>query len=203
MGTFESSLGANRPAELVQVFGFQDVLSLDGRGRFRLPDELAAALHRAMARAAARGGTAVPPAAFERLSFYFVPAPGKRVFLYPTTNIALAVERFENPPPGMDPAAIRGARDYFYYRMRFVEADKQNRLQIPDGLREHAEIGPEVQQVALVAHNHWLTLMPGELVKRQAIEQLDAFEASAPDLLDPMYRRSFAPTDDNPPDPIR
>lgn len=187
-GALGSRTGNNGDIALVQIFGYRETLSLDARARFRLPDELAGMLHRALGRAQARGQAAGPPAAFERLTFYLVPGPGRRVLLYPPTNIHLAVERFENPPAGMDAGAIRQARDYFYDRMRFVEADRQNRLLLPEGLRVHAGIGEEVKQIALVAHNYWLALAPAELVEELTAARLDAFEKMAPELLDPAHR---------------
>ena len=51
MGGSELQTGAEGQAGFVQMFGFQESLRLDNRGRFRLPDDLAAALHRALARA--------------------------------------------------------------------------------------------------------------------------------------------------------
>jgi len=196
-----SSTGGKRDPGLLELMGRQDVLSLDSRWRFRLPDDLAGTLHRALARAGAES-PAGPPAAFERLAFYFVPGPGARILLYPPSNVHLAVDRFENPPAGLDPAVIRRARDYFYYRMRFVEADKQNRLQIPEGLREHAEINEAVEQIALVAHNHWLVLTSSELVKQQVAGQFEAFNELAADLLDPAYPTPPVSTETDLTDPL-
>jgi DNA-binding transcriptional regulator/RsmH inhibitor MraZ len=178
---------------LVRLFGYQESLSLDARGRFRVPDDLAAAIQRELGRIDRAGG--VLPAPVDRLALYFVPGTRKRVFLYPAPNIRLAVEGFENPAPGIDPEVIRRARDYFYFRMRFVEADKQNRFMIPDGLRQHAEIGDQVQQVTLVAHNHWLALSRSELVEQKTAENLEAFEQAAPDLLNPVRRTLTGPTE--------
>jgi DNA-binding transcriptional regulator/RsmH inhibitor MraZ len=203
MGDTGLQLGAEGRAWVVRVFGFQESLKLDNRGRFRLPDDLVGALHRALASAqAGPSAAAAPAAAFERLSFYFVPGAGRRILLYPPSNITLAVERFEDPPPGMDPQDVRQARDYFYFRMRFVEADRQNRLLIPEGLREHAGIGPEVEEVSLVAHNYWLALSPSALVRQQVAQRLEAFGRMAPDLLDPAYRTPTVPRDVSPPDPV-
>ncbi len=178
-------MGDTDQPQLVRLFGYQETLSLDERGRFRLPDELAGALQREIGRVA--HDTAGATAPFERLALYFVPGTQKRVFLYPAANIHLAIDRFENPPPGMDPRVVRRARDYFYYRMRFVESDKQNRFLIPDGLREHADLGEQAGQVTLVAQNHWLALSRSDLQERRALEDLEAFEAAAPDLLNPVY----------------
>jgi DNA-binding transcriptional regulator/RsmH inhibitor MraZ len=177
----------------VQLFGYQDSLSLDSRGRFRVPDDLAAALQRELGRALQHASAPQPAAAYERLCFYFVPGTRKHIFLYPTPNIHLAVEGFENPPAGIDPDLIRRARDYFYYRMRFVEGDKQNRFVIPDGLRQHAEMGRDVQQITIVAQNYWLALGRSELVEQRTQENLDAFEQAAPDLLNPVRRIPHGP----------
>ena len=88
-------MGNNGHPGLVRIFGYQESLRLDARGRFRIPDELAAALQRQLGRLGESG--AARPAAFERLAFYFVPGTGRRIFLYPTPNIDLAVERFDLP----------------------------------------------------------------------------------------------------------
>lgn len=176
---------------MVRLFGFRETLSLDDRGRFRMPDTLAGALQQELGRLA----PARPAAAFDRLALYFVPGTGQRIFLYPAPNVRLAVDSFESPPPGMDPEQVRRARDYFYQRMRFVEADKQNRFQLPDGLREHADIGEEADRVSLVAHNHWLALSRSDLAERRTQRNLEAFEAAAPDLLNPVYKRPEPPSE--------
>jgi len=180
---------------MVRLFGYQEVLSLDARGRFRLPDELSGLLFSELGRASRSAGASAAPAAYERLAFYFVPGTRRRIFLYPTPNIDLAVRSFEQPPAGMPPEVVRQARDYFYNHMRFVDADKQNRLLIPEALRRHAEIGEQVQQIALVAQNYWLTLSRSELVEKEMAENLGAFEQVAADLLDPVCRptRGFVP----------
>jgi len=182
-------MGDNGHAGLVRIFGYQETVTLDSRGRCRLPDELAAAVQRELGRVQRAAAPDAPPAAFERLAFYMAPGTRQRIFVYPTPNIRLAIESFESPPPGLPAEVVRQARDYFYYRMRFVEADKQNRLAIPDGLREHAQIGEQVKQITLVAQNHWLALSRAELVEQRAAEGLEAFEKAAPDLLNPVYRR--------------
>lgn len=179
MGVIETPAGNGATGGLVRVVGFQESLSLDERGRFRLPDDLAAALQRELGRVG--GG-----AAFDRLALYFVPASGKRVFLYPVPNVRLALDRFEKPPAGMDPAVVRRARDYFYFRMRFVEADRQNRFSIPDGVRQHAGIDEAVQQITVVAHNNWLSLSRTDMEEQRAVEDLAAFDAAADELLDPV-----------------
>jgi DNA-binding transcriptional regulator/RsmH inhibitor MraZ len=164
----------------VSVVGFQELLSLDNRGRFRLPDDLAGALRTELGRVGGASG-------YDRLCFYFVPGTGRRIFLYPVPNVQMAIDRFENPPPGMDPALVRRARDYFYFRMRFVEGDRQNRFSIPDGVRQHAGISDDVQRIALVAHNHWLSLGRADLEEQRALENLQTFDAAADELLDPVY----------------
>ena len=65
---------------------------------------------------------------------------------------------------------------------------RSNRLVIPEALRRHAGIGEQVQHIALVAQNYWLTLGRSELVEKEMAEGLEAFERVAPDLLDPVYR---------------
>jgi DNA-binding transcriptional regulator/RsmH inhibitor MraZ len=193
MGVFEQLAGGNGHTGLVRIFGYQETVSLDARGRCRLPDELAGAVQRELGRAARAASPETPPAAFERLAFYMVPGTRQRIFVYPTPNIRLAVENFENPPEDVPAELVRQARDYFYYRMRFVEADKQNRLAIPDGLREHAGIDEQVSQVTLVAQNYWLALSRAELVEQAAAENRDAFDKAAPDLLNPVRRRPAGP----------
>ncbi len=189
-------MGKSGNGRYVRLFGYQDELSLDSRGRFRLPDQLVAVLRQELGRVRQNEGRLNQAPALERLAFYFVPGTGKRVFLYPAPNIELAIESFEDPPPGMDPDVIRRARDYFYYRMRFVEADKQNRLAIPDGLREHADIEEAVAQVSLIAHNYWLALTRSDVITQRSAENLEAFEQAAPDLLNPAYPRRSRRSDE-------
>lgn len=188
MGAIGLPGGNGRGQRVVLLRGRQAVLSLDRRGRFRLPDDLAGALHRELGRVQRVAEADAAPAAYERLAFYFVPGTQRRIFLYPTPNIDLAIERFEDPPPGLAPEVIRRARDYFYYRMRFVEADTQNRLVVPEGLRQHADIGEQVHQITLVAHNHWLLLSRSELVEETVAEDSAAFDQAAPEILDPARR---------------
>ena len=188
MGGIEQIRGNSGSNGLARLLGYQEAVSLDARGRFRLPDDVSGALQRELGRLQRSSTAETPPAAFERLSFYFVPGTLKRIFLYPTPNIRLAVQSFETPPPGLPPNVVRHARDYFYLRMRFVEADKQNRLVIPEGLRQHAGIDEKVEQITLVAQNYWLALSRTELVEQRAADDLKAFEQAAADLLDPVYR---------------
>jgi len=197
MGATEIPSGDNGNGGLVRLFGYQEQLSLDGRGRFRLPDHLVSVLRQELVRVRHSNGALNQAPVPERLSLYFVPGTRQQVFLYPPPNVRLAIRSFEDPPPGIDPHVIRGARDYFYLRMRFVEADKQNRLMIPDGLRQHAHIDDTVEQVTLVAHNNWLSLTRSELVEQRTMENLEAFEQAAPDLLNPAYPRPSGPSDDS------
>lgn len=185
MGGFEQSLGDTGNGRYVRLLGQYDELSLDNRGRFRLPDNLVYMVRQELGRVRADEARLNQAPALERLAFYLVPGTRQRVFLYPVPNIDLAVQRFEDPPADMPDDVIRRARDYFYYRMRFVEADKQNRLAIPDGLREHGDIGEGVSHVSLIAHNHWLALTRSDLVEKQKGENLEAFKQVAGDLLDP------------------
>ncbi|MGD2175924.1 MAG: division/cell wall cluster transcriptional repressor MraZ [Candidatus Brocadiaceae bacterium] len=187
MGVIGSPAGDSGNGRLVRLLGFREELSLDRRGRFRLPDSLADLLNQELGRVGQRAGALDQTSGVRRLSFYFVPGTRQRIFVYPVPNISLAVDRFENPPRGMDPDVIRRARDYFYDQMRFVEADKQHRLVIPDGLRQHAGIDEDVQQITLVAHNNWLALTRSELVEQRTAENLEAFQKAAPDLLNPAY----------------
>ncbi len=198
MGTFELLVGNNGQNGLVRLFGYQDTLSLDARGRFRIPDDLAGAIHHELGRVQQASGAEAPPVAFRRLSFYFAPGTRSRIFLYPTPNIRLAVDDFENPPNGHSPELIRRARDHFYAHLRFVEADKQNRLVIPEALRKHAGMDEEVQHIALIAQNYWLALARTELVEQWAAENQEAFEQVAPDLLDPIRRTPPAPSGGEP-----
>lgn len=180
------STGNSGPNGLVRLFGVQEVLSLDNRGRFRLPDDLAGALRHELGRVGCGS-------AQDRLALYFVPGTARRIFLYPVPNVHLAVDRFENPPHGLDPAVVRRARDYFYYRMRFVEGDRQNRFNIPEGARQHAGIDDDVQQIAVVAHNYWLSFSRADLEEQRALENLATFDQAADELLDPVYRVIPAP----------
>lgn len=197
MGGIELPSGNNGNGRLVRLFGYQEQLSLDARGRFRLPDHLVSVLRQEMVRVRQSDGALNQAPVPERLAFYFVPGTREQVFLYPPANVRLAIRSFEDPPPGIDPDVIRRARDYFYLRMRFVEADKQNRLMIPDGLREHAHIDDGVEQVTLVAHNNWLSLTRSELAEQRTMENLEAFEQAAPDLLNPAYPRPSGASDDS------
>ncbi len=170
---------------LVHVFGHRESLSLDERMRFRLPDHLAGALAQEMGRVGA--ASSLSPAARQRLAFYFVPGTRSRIFLYPAQNIEVAVRRFESPPPGIDHGELRAARDYFYSMMEFVEADRQNRLQIPAHLCEHAQIGEQGRQVVLVAHNLWLSVSSLETAEKLQENARAAFDAIGHDVLDPVY----------------
>jgi DNA-binding transcriptional regulator/RsmH inhibitor MraZ len=193
MGAVEQTVGNNGRPPLIELYGYQGAVSLDSRGRFRLPDDLAGALQNALGAAERSPGSEVPPAVFKRLAFYFVPGSQRRIFLYPTSNIRLAIEGFGNPPASLPADITRRARDYFYLRMRFVEADRQNRLVIPDGLRQHAGIGEDVEQITLVAQQYWLALCQTELVERKATEDGEAFEQAADEVLDPLYRPPSTP----------
>jgi len=186
MGTAGTSGGNGAGNGLVTFFGFQDTLSLDARGRFRLPDELANAVR-------ARSKPFPGASGYERLSFYFVPGTGDRIFLYPVPNVQMVIDRFENPPPGMDPAEIRQARDYFYHCMRYVEGDRQNRFGIPDAVREHAGITDDVQRITVVAHNHWLSLGRADLEEQRAQENRQTFRKVSADFMDPAYPTAPTP----------
>jgi DNA-binding transcriptional regulator/RsmH inhibitor MraZ len=182
-------------SDLVHIVGHRELLSLDSRCRFRLPDEVARKLERETGRVA--GHSDLPPTAFERLSFYFVPGTNDRLFLYPAPNIRVAIDRFENPPPGQDPALLRAARDYFYGMMCFVEADRQNRLQIPEHLREHAGIEGAEDHVVLVCHNLWLTVVKGSAAKQLDTTGREALEQVGPSVLDPVDTAQQPSTQDS------
>lgn len=171
---------------LVHVFGHRECLSLDERMRFRLPDQLAAALAQEMGRLSA--GSTLSPAARLRMAFYFVPGTQGRIFLYPAQNIQVAVNRFESPPDGVDPAGLRAARDYFYGMTEFVEADRQNRLQLPAHLCRHANIGERDSRIVLVAHNLWLSISSEEAAGKLQEAGQKAFETMAAEVLDPVRR---------------
>ncbi|MCD6416088.1 MAG: hypothetical protein J7M08_05270 [Planctomycetes bacterium] len=196
MATFGALWGNPGNGRLVRLLGYREVLSLDQRGRFRLPDQLAAVLREEVARLRQSPSALNQTPAFSRLSFYFVPATEKRILLYPLPNIGLAIQSFEDPPPGFDHDLIRRAREYFYAHMRFVEADKQNRLAVPEDLKEHADIDETVKQVTLVAHHHWLVLTPSELAKEHLERNKPAFDEIADELLNPAY----PPPEKSPPD---
>jgi len=187
---------AQADPELIRIYGYREMLKLDGRFRFRIPDPLSAKLNQEMGRL--RGSSNMPPSAFERLSFYFVPGPSRKLYLYPPGNIDVAVDRFENPPASADPDQVRAARDYFYSQMRFVEADKQNRVVIPEHLREHAELGEDEDEVLLVSHNLWLELLPGSAAPEYESKGKDALEQVGADILDPVRRND---EDNNDPRP--
>ncbi len=169
---------------LVHILGHRETLRLDARCRFRLPDNLAARLQQELGRVGDQSN--LPPGAFQRLSFYFAPGTSSRIFLYPAPNIAVAVERFENPPAGQDPELVRTARDYFYGMLSFVEADRQNRLLIPEHLREHAAIDPAEGHVVLVCHDLWLTILRGSAAEQFDVAGGEALEEVGPSVLDPV-----------------
>jgi len=175
-----------------RVFGFREVLSLDTRHRFRLPDTLAANLYQEQGRV--WQATNLPRAAVQRLAFYFVPGTKRRIFLYPASNIELAIERFEYPSPGQDPDELRAARDYFYSAMSFVEADRQNRLQIPEHLLEHAGLEHE-RQLVLMSHNYWLSIAATSVAKDICTRGKDALEKVGPNVLDPVRFRPQVSTE--------
>lgn len=169
---------------LIHVFGHREELSLDERMRFRLPDHLAGAIACEMGRTSA--GSSLAPAARLRLAFYFVPGTRSRIFLYPVQNIEVAIEKFESPPEGVDISQVRAARDYFYSMMEFVEADRQNRLQIPARLCSHANIGDGQRRIVVVAHNLWLSVSGTEAAEKLQAGGRKAFDAIGPDVLDPV-----------------
>ena len=174
---------------LVHLFGHREMLALDGRHRFRLPDEVARSLEHELGRLS--GKSNLPPAAFQRLAFYFVPGTIGRIFVFPTANINVAIGRFENPPPGQDPAQIRAARDYFFSMMCFVEADRQNRVQIPeDLLLKHAGIKADDKQIVLVCHDLWMAISSEQAAKEEQARGREAFEAVGQNVLDPVFGSS-------------
>ena len=193
----DGAVGKNRGTDdpgLMHVYGYRERLKMDQRFRFRIPDTLSGKLFQELGRV--QSGSNMPPAAFDRLSFYFVPGPGKKLFLYPPGNEKVAVDRFENPPPSADPAQVRAARDYFYSQMRFVEADKQNRVVIPEHLREHAGLDEDEDEVLLVAHNLWLVLTPGSAAPENKQTGKQAFDQLGADILDPVSGFGQSPEPD-------
>ena len=185
MGDFKS------PA-LVHVYGYRSSLKLDGRFRFRLPEDLSAQLRVEFGRVSA--DSAMPTPVLSRLAFYLVPGPGERVLLYPGPNIKVAIERFENPSVGADPAQLRQARDYFYSMMRFLEADSQGRILLPPHLRQHAAIEDNDEDVVLTGHNLWLSLTRGSLAAQEDQKGREALDSIGADVLDPV-RRAEPPTE--------
>ncbi len=183
-------MGADGNGALVRLAGHWEKLSLDRRGRFRLPDHLANVLREELIRVRQQSSSLDQTSAGRRLAFYLVPGTRRRIFLYPVPNISLAIDSFENPPPGMDHELVRRARDYFYDQMRFVEADKQNRLLVPDRLRQHAEIDETVEHVVVAAHNNRLELTRSDLAEERLEENKEAFQQTAAELLDPAYPRA-------------
>ncbi len=179
-----SGVGEVLRPELVHVFGYREELSMDERMRFRIPDHLARAIAQEVGRAGAL--SELSPAARQNMGFYMVPGTGERIFLYPAQNIGVAVKRFESPPPGVDRSDLRAARDYFYSMMEFVEADRQNRLQLPAHLCRHAAIGSDDRRVVVVAHNLWLSVSSCESAKKLQAGGQKAFESLAPEVLDPV-----------------
>jgi DNA-binding transcriptional regulator/RsmH inhibitor MraZ len=112
--------------------------------------------------------------------------------MFPTANINVAIGRFENPPPGQDPAQIRAARDYFFSMMCFVEADRQNRVQIPEHLLEHAGIKADDKQIVLVCHDLWMAISSEQAAEEERARGREAFEAVGQNVLDPVFGSSSA-----------
>jgi DNA-binding transcriptional regulator/RsmH inhibitor MraZ len=168
---------------LVTLVGFQAVVSKDKRGRLRMPEEMVRMVDRRLARLQGMLGGAVGP---QRQAFYFTPATGSRLFLYPLPNIELAKRRINNPPRSMDPERARAVRDYFYETVAYAEPDRQNRLQIPDALSEHAKLD-DVDQVKIVAHDYYFVLEAAEQAEEGRSERRVIFENAAVDLMDPAY----------------
>jgi len=178
---------ANTDERLVRIFGHRESLSLDARFRLRLPDDLVGLLRVELGRIAAQSN--LPPAALQKLGFYLVPGTQRRIFLYPASNIESAIERFESPPPGVDPEELRAARDYFYSTMAYLETDKQGRLQIPDQLRQHAEIGEDDRHIVLMSHHHWLSIAKASVAEELAAKGREALDRVGPSVLDPVQPR--------------
>lgn len=183
-GTSGAQRVENGSPGLVHICGYPQVLSLDERFRFRIPDDLAQRLHREMGRVA--GDSHMPPAAFERLSLYFVAGPNQRILLFAPCNIRVPMQRFENPPPGADPVQIRAARDYFYRMMQFVEADRQNRFVIPEHLRQHGGIDEPEREVLLITHDLWLVLVRSSLAREEDRMGREALDQLGADIIDPV-----------------
>ena len=183
-GNAEQSRGIHADPAYVHLVGHREELKLDGRFRFRIPDQLAGGLQRELGRV--EGNSQMPPGAFQRISFYFVPGPDQQILLYPPTNIQLAIERFQKPVAGADPAQVRAARDYFYSMMRFVEADRQNRLVIPEHLREHAGLDDDQKEVLLSGHDLWLVLRKRSLAAEHEVKGREALNQVGADILDPV-----------------
>jgi len=183
-GAAEQSRGIHADPSYVHLVGAREELKLDGRFRFRLPDQLAGRLQQEMGRV--QSDSKMPPGAFQRLSFYFVPGPNEQILLYPPTNIEIAIDRFQNPVVDADPAQIRAARDYFYSRMEYVEADKQNRLVIPEHLREHAGLDEDQKEVLLNGHGLWLVLRKSSLAAEREANGKEAMNQVGGNILDPI-----------------
>ncbi|MFP4029100.1 MAG: hypothetical protein ACLFWL_15015 [Candidatus Brocadiia bacterium] len=180
--------------DLIHIYGHRESLSLDDRFRFRIPDRLASVLQQELGRVG--GDAGLTPAARQKLAFYFVPGPANRIFLYPAANIQVAISRFESPPPGTDPELVRAARDYFYRMMTFVEADRQNRVQIPEHLCGHAGIDGQEGQIVLASHNVWLSVARASEAEKFESTGRDAFETVGPDVLDPVNSSELPPQRD-------
>ena len=151
-----------------------------------MPDGLARNLLQEMARLA--GKSDLLPGALERLSFYFVVAADQQVLLFPAPNVHIAIERWESPPADCDEGLWRSARNYFYRMMCFAEADRQNRLQIPDHIREHAGINGSDDHIALVCRDLWVSLVKGSALKQQDVTGGEALNQLGPGVQDPVHR---------------
>lgn len=169
--------------KLIPVAGLNYDLLLDDRLRIRLPDELADLLRDAVMKQIE--GADIRRSEI-RLAFYLAPGTNRRLLLYPRGNHELATEAVERPRPGLDPVKVRSARNHFYYHFQYVEADKFNRLTIPERHRKLIGLGEEGRKIMLRAKKYYF-----EIMSEQAFEHLDSvgrndFEEVGDDLLDPV-----------------
>lgn len=171
-------------SHLIEIFGRGDPLSLDARKRFRLPDALVDELRVAFHRVATH--TDLSPDAINRLPFYFAPGTQNRIFLVPAPNLHVLTDRLEHPAAGSDPVQVRKARDYFYSLLRYADADRQNRLQIPDALQRHAGIEDGAESVSLICRGLWFVLCRAETEQQMLADGKAAFDQYGDDLLDPI-----------------
>jgi DNA-binding transcriptional regulator/RsmH inhibitor MraZ len=167
--------------KLIRVAGLNHDLLLDDRLRIRIPDELARYLIREQGRLSGQPSAAPSDV---RLGFYLAPGTRGRILLYPSLNAALATWAVEHPPAGLDPKAVRSARNFFYYHFQYVEADKFNRLLIPEQIRELTNLGRENRKVFVRGKQYYFELMDESAFGELCQVGKDDFERIGDDLLD-------------------
>jgi len=167
-------------SKFISIPGLNYEITLDGRYRMRIPDDLVRRLAECEGRI--RGESIAPEDL--RVGFYFAPAAGKRLFLYPKQNVDLPIYLVEHPVATVDRAEARRTRNFFYYHFQYVESDKFSRLLVPERLRTLAGIDADNRKVMLVSRNHYFELLSCKLYETVAGTDEDVFQKNAEDILE-------------------